>query len=298
MPFGYQRAEVLGALASILLIWFLTLVLVWSAVQRIVELSSTSIPVDVVRHVDGKMMFSVACVGLIVNISLMKILGHGHSHGSGHSHSHGHSDVHHGHSHGQNTKHHIHSHGHSHGEKCRHSCSHSGVSCDDTNPDHEHKHKDSHQHGEYQYEHGSLKRLESPASTVETVTIEFEEDESEAVPTNNQMNAESCSHENLNVRAAYLHALGDFLQSLGVCLAGAIIWFVLNGQHHRNTFIINLVSLITHRHCIRLKPSWQLCDPIMTLCFSIIVACTTMGIFKTTVLVLMEGTPAEWGMST
>ncbi|CAK4826902.1 unnamed protein product [Aphanomyces euteiches] len=36
--------------------------------------------------------------------------------------------------------------------------------------------------------------------------------------------SESCAAENLNVRAAYLHALGDFLQSLGVCLAGALIW--------------------------------------------------------------------------
>ncbi|RHY89568.1 hypothetical protein DYB31_016162, partial [Aphanomyces astaci] len=75
---------------------------------------------------------------------------------------------------------------------------------------------------------------------------------------------DGCAAENLNVRAAYLHALGDFLQSLGVCIAGALIWY---------------------------EPSWQLCDPVVTLFFSVIVGATTVGICKTTLHVLMEGTP-------
>ncbi|OQR94712.1 Cation Diffusion Facilitator (CDF) Family [Achlya hypogyna] len=80
-----------------------------------------------------------------------------------------------------------------------------------------------------------------------------------------------CSgHENLNVRAAYLHALGDFLQSLGVCIAGGVIWY---------------------------NPSWQLCDPIVTLLFSVIVGATTIGICKTSLLVLMEGTSLDVDMA-
>lgn len=43
--------------------------------------------------------------------------------------------------------------------------------------------------------------------------------------------------ENLNIESAYIHALGDFIQSLGVCIAGGLIW---------------------------LKPEWQIADPIAT----------------------------------
>ena len=30
---------------------------------------------------------------------------------------------------------------------------------------------------------------------------------------------------NINVRAAFIHVLGDFIQSIGVVIAGYIIWF-------------------------------------------------------------------------
>ncbi|KAF0753232.1 hypothetical protein AaE_005777, partial [Aphanomyces astaci] len=74
MPHGYKRAEVLGALASIVVIWILTLGLVWAAIQRILALLSTSPDAIVVPPVNGKAMFIVACMGLLVNIALMKIL--------------------------------------------------------------------------------------------------------------------------------------------------------------------------------------------------------------------------------
>lgn len=72
------------------------------------------------------------------------------------------------------------------------------------------------------------------------------------------------SGENINVRAAFIHVLGDVLQSIGVFCAALIIYFV---------------------------PSWQLADPICTFLFSIIVLGTTITIMKDTLLVLMEGTP-------
>ena len=31
--------------------------------------------------------------------------------------------------------------------------------------------------------------------------------------------------ENVNVRAAFIHVLGDFLQSIGVFIAALLIWF-------------------------------------------------------------------------
>ncbi|KAN0041011.1 hypothetical protein ACTFIV_003547 [Dictyostelium citrinum] len=85
MSFGFHRAEILGALVSVLMIWALTGVLVYEAIQRIIY------PPDVV---DGKIMFIIASCGLFINIIDAIILhwgsgGHGHSHGGSHGHSHG-----------------------------------------------------------------------------------------------------------------------------------------------------------------------------------------------------------------
>lgn len=62
----------------------------------------------------------------------------------------------------------------------------------------------------------------------------------------------------MNVRAAFIHVLGDVLQSIGVFCAALVIYF---------------------------KPSWQLADPICTFIFSVIVLCTTIAILKDAVLV-------------
>lgn len=64
--------------------------------------------------------------------------------------------------------------------------------------------------------------------------------------------------ENINVRAAFIHVLGDVLQSIGVFCAAIIIYF---------------------------KPTWQLADPICTFIFSVIVLCTTITIMKDAILV-------------
>lgn len=64
--------------------------------------------------------------------------------------------------------------------------------------------------------------------------------------------------QNINVRAAFIHVLGDVLQSVGVFCAALVIYF---------------------------KPSWGLADPICTFIFSIIVLCTTITIMKDALLV-------------
>ena len=32
-------------------------------------------------------------------------------------------------------------------------------------------------------------------------------------------------HQNINVRAAFIHVIGDLIQSIGVVIAGYVIWF-------------------------------------------------------------------------
>ncbi|NXO05595.1 ZNT3 protein, partial [Rhinopomastus cyanomelas] len=67
-----------------------------------------------------------------------------------------------------------------------------------------------------------------------------------------------------SVRAAFVHVVGDLLQSLGVLLAATIIYF---------------------------KPQCKIADPISTLFFSVFVLGSTITILRDVFRVLMEGTP-------
>jgi len=58
MSFGFHRAEILGAIASILLIWGLLIWLLIEAVHRVVHGS----------EINGKIMLITACVGLACNL--------------------------------------------------------------------------------------------------------------------------------------------------------------------------------------------------------------------------------------
>ncbi|KAM9838233.1 proton-coupled zinc antiporter SLC30A8 [Aulostomus maculatus] len=70
---------------------------------------------------------------------------------------------------------------------------------------------------------------------------------------------------NTSVRAAFVHVVGDLLQSLSVFVSAIIIFF---------------------------KPEYKMADPICTFLFSILVLCTTVTIMRDILIVLMEGTPA------
>lgn len=150
--FGWYRAEVLGALISVVMIWVITAILVFLAVGRIINQDF---------EVNATVMLITSGFAILVNVVMgFQLHQHGHSHGGSHSHSH--------------------------------------------------------------------------------------------------------EEENINVRAAFIHVIGDFLQSVGVFVAALLIFFF---------------------------PSWYLADPICTFLFSIIVLLTTFRILKDTTLVLMEATP-------
>ncbi|XP_072938755.1 proton-coupled zinc antiporter SLC30A2-like isoform X2 [Epargyreus clarus] len=182
MPFGWYRAEVIGALTSVLLIWVVTGVLVYMAVQRVIYKEF---------EIDATVMLITSAVGVLVNLIMgLTLHQHGHSHGGG-------------------------GHGHSHGG---------------SNP---------------------------------VLNNKKERADSDAESASSQTHAHSHA-ENINVRAAFIHVLGDFLQSFGVLVAAIVIYF---------------------------QPEWNLVDPICTFLFSILVLITTFNIIKDTLLVLMEGSP-------
>jgi zinc transporter 2 len=69
---------------------------------------------------------------------------------------------------------------------------------------------------------------------------------------------------NVNMRGAYLHVLADLLQSCGVALAGALIWW---------------------------RPSLRWVDPACTFAFSAAVLATTARLLRDVVDIIMERTP-------
>nr|XP_012606311.1 zinc transporter 2 isoform X3 [Microcebus murinus]XP_012606312.1 zinc transporter 2 isoform X3 [Microcebus murinus] len=156
MNFGWQRAEILGALLSVLSIWVVTGLLVYLAAERLISGD---------YEIEGGTMLITSGCAVAVNIIMGLIL-----HQSGHGHSHGHA----------------------------------------------HSHDTSQQ------------------------------------------------QENPSVRAAFIHVIGDFLQSVGVLVAAYILYF---------------------------KPEYKYIDPICTFLFSILVLGTTLTILRDVILVLMEGTP-------
>jgi zinc transporter 2 len=67
-----------------------------------------------------------------------------------------------------------------------------------------------------------------------------------------------------NIHAAYLHVLTDLIQSIGVAIAGLVVW---------------------------IKPDLQIIDPICTFIFSILVLSYTVPLILRIGTVLMEGKP-------
>ncbi|GAV75114.1 Cation_efflux domain-containing protein [Cephalotus follicularis] len=228
--YGFFRIEVLGTLVSIQMIWLLAGMLVYEAIARLIHDTG---------EVEGFTMFIVSAFGLAVNIFMALLLGHDHGHG--HSHGHGHTHGEDGHGHGDHGHHHedhdeTHDHGLSITKNHRHH--HNGGSSTHA----KHCHPQAADHNE----------------PLLGTSIEGE--------SKSKGGLKQEKHWNINVYGAYLHVLGDCIQSLGVMIGGAIIWY---------------------------KPEWKIVDLICTLIFSAIVLVTTINMLRNILEVLMESTPRE-----
>nr|XP_022292893.1 zinc transporter 2-like [Crassostrea virginica]XP_022292903.1 zinc transporter 2-like [Crassostrea virginica] len=206
LSFGWYRAEIIGALMSILFLWILTGVLVYLGVERIINPDYT---------IDPLIMLITASIGVVINVIMGLTL-----HQPGHNHSHGGS-----------------------------------PSYSPTDSGHQ-----------SQTEDNSTERDDKHLLDDKQKLVEYGSISNQNVP-DVEKNDHGHSHKkekNINVRAAFIHVLGDLVQSLGVLVAAVIIWF---------------------------KPEWKIADPICTFLFSILVVFTTMHIVKDIMLVLMEGAP-------
>lgn len=180
LTYGYHRAEVIGALSSILIIWVLTIWLIYEAILRLYN----------PQPIKGLVMMSIACLGLLFNLIMSKIL----------------------------------------------------TSEDLPNA----------------FEHAS-----EEADRIELEVIEEEEAEEMAKPLLEEK-------DNPVLKAAYIHILGDIIQSAGVVLASLIIYFLQD----------------TH-------PGICIVDPICTFIFAIVVLSTSIPVSRDCINVLMEASPKE-----
>ncbi|CAL1547717.1 unnamed protein product [Lymnaea stagnalis] len=256
MSFGYHRAEVIGALLSVFLIWLVSGVLCYIAIERIIEGHYMNVKPDE--------MLITASLGVLFNFVMAFVLhsevccgkahshnkfGHGHSHG-GHGHSHGG----HGHSHG--------GHGHSRGGYGPVHKDLLDVACQ------EGQHEitaDESEGFNYQRLHSQEPEFESSGQQMRDVNSQQSTSESE----NGLTDEEALhKHKNINVRAAFIHVVGDIIQSLGVLVAALIIKFTDDDK-------------------------FRLADPICTFLFSIIVLITTITVLRDALLVIMEGVPRD-----
>ena len=291
--FGYHRAEVLGALFSVMTLWLVTGMLVTEAVHRLKH------PEDV----KGGTMFGVAVGGVAVNLALVAVFsgagGHGHSHGglsSGPGHAHGPPS-------GGAT--------HTRLRRATRPAQGSAPALDDEEAQllappaapeppavdsavefppeavfftrgarpaplsaealaaappappprprpapcsHGHSHGAGHSHG---HGHGHGEPGGGPGDEVDGAQWSDGEEGD---------GCEGEQHEDMNVRSAYLHVIGDLLQSLGVALAGGLIWW---------------------------KPSLRALDPILTFTFSVVVLATTGKLLRDIVDIVMERCPRD-----
>jgi zinc transporter 1 len=230
--YGFRRAEVVGALVNGVSLLSLCVFVILQAIPRFFE------TVDVQS---GMLFIVTASVGLLVNVlGVFCFAGHGHSHGlpgSGDACAHGHA---HQHSHNEHTA--AQSHGSPHAAT-RSLLSNEGGSLirlrelSDAPPpcahdhDHDHGHGHDHDHGHGHDHHGH----------------------------SHDERHEHTEHEDMNMRAVFLHFIADSLSSICVLTVGLTLhffhdaWWVVYVDPSSSLVIVAITLYLTYplvRQCI------------------------------------------------
>ncbi|OMJ95754.1 hypothetical protein SteCoe_833 [Stentor coeruleus] len=199
MSYGYYRAEVMGALLSIALIWGLTIWLVYEAIARLIK----------PQYVDGLIMLITACGGLAGNVLM-------------------------------------------------------GIILIKTNPD------------EIKNVDGLIMLITACGGLAGNVLMgiiliktnpDEIKNENESLLDKSTDTSDGTKHKrSLNMRAAFIHVIGDSIQSIGVIIAGVVVY---------------------------VKPEYKEADPVCTLLFCVVVLGTTIPILKDCIKILMEASPDD-----
>ncbi|KAH9824198.1 cation efflux protein [Melampsora americana] len=86
------------------------------------------------------------------------------------------------------------------------------------------------------------------------------------------------SHSHMNMHAVFLHVLGDALGNLGVIISGLLIWLVP---------VVHESEKITQNR-------WVLyVDPVVTLVISVFIFCSALPLVRSASFILLQGTPTN-----
>lgn len=229
--YGLKRMESLAALFSMVSLALICVYLAIEAITRIKHFVDGTL-----EEVDGRFMSLIAAIGVMFNVALAFVLGGAHPElpGGGHDHDHEHGDH-------FGAGHNVHG-----------------------------QHDHDHDHGHDDYDHGSHDHATASHECESTPLIVNESLHSDEVAPSTAAAAAAKKKEerNVNLQAAYLHVLGDLLQSFAVLIAGLIIWLVPS-------------------------PKVRIVDPIATLLFCFLVFYSTIGVIRSSVAVILEEVPPD-----
>jgi zinc transporter 2 len=280
--YGWRRAEVVGALASVFTTWALVVWIMVEAISRMVTIVQCA---DGSKNegcfaIDSPVMLYIAVGGFCANVVCALILNwgghHGHSHGALGGGGHGHSCSHHetisddtnDHDHGHDDHGHAHDdHGHAHDDH--------GHAHDDhghAHDDHGHAHDDhGHAHDDHGHAHDDHGHAHDDHGHAQDDHGHAHDDHGHAHDDHGRDGGG-----NMNLRGALLHVIGDCLQSLGVVIAAGTIWYFNNKYHG---------SPKSERSY------YNIADPCCSMLFGVITLFTTINLAKDIFAVLMECTP-------
>lgn len=331
--YGYVRAEMLGALFSLILVWVLSF---WIFYEAVLRLASKDY-----QKLDPFLMVVTSAFAICVNIVMAFYLHGAHGHGHGHNHTHSSSHTHekdhkHSHRHDHPASHshgsaHKHKHGHENGKGCgrnheiksevareelRSSApaemthqqeiqSHAAAlsrqlthpSGPTTEPPRRHRNlsptseeEEANENSTGKHQHGHSGRLhcsadrrgehripmsssqppkrshqhqtaQSPLAEEEKQTLLVQNSPSEKKERNLSLVKAEDSH---NLRAAWIHILGDLLQSVGVFVVAVIIYF---------------------------RRDWAFLDPVLSISFSVIALSFSFPVGKDIIANMLDSTP-------
>jgi zinc transporter 2 len=271
--FGLKRTESLSALFSMISLALVCVGLGYEAIHRLIN------PPE--HLVNGKIMSGIALIGVLVNIALAFVLGEHHVHLPG-AHSHGHGDHHdeedhdhdHDHGHEGHGDHHYeedhdddHDHDHGHeGHEVHERPSQQQIGGVEMLPSYQKPNGDphSHDHDHHDDQEKGHSHGHNDHDTTNNHDNGNDEEHCEVHTSEVPFNHETTDKRNINLRAAYLHVLGDLAQSVAVLIAGVIIW---------------------------VRPDLHIIDPILTLLFAVLVLYSTFGVVRESIAVMLEATP-------
>ncbi|KAJ1720358.1 Zinc resistance conferring protein, partial [Coemansia biformis] len=278
--YGWQRAEILGALTNGVLLLGLCLTIYIDAIQRFISIEEVKNP---------KLVMIVGCVGLTFNI-LGLALFHDHGHAHGHSHAHGHA------------------HGHAHSDEETVAGEHDGLMADsrhgrraaaydaiDAPSARDAEAAAGAQVQSSAMDNQSIIGVPHPVYTQQAIIKSAQQMLDGEVPGAGSRSSSGCSSPtggtaaaargrkhrrrssagsghgghgggHLNMRGVWVHVFGDCVTNIAVIISGLIIW--------------------------KAEGAWRFyADPFMSLAINTLVVCITIPLVKSASAILLNGVP-------